>query len=286
VHERGAAAIHGRSGGEGTLPRIPSRARKETITRKLILLSLVLVASSAIRPALAQQVLTNTDVIKMVKAKLSDAVIIAEIHKSPCKFSTAPDDLIVLKQAGVSDVVIAAMTDPGPTPNGPAAHATQGPARDVGAYYHHRGSWDIVPPEVVNWKTGGVLKSHFTLGVVKGDINGMIHGGRSQTGVTMPATFLIVVPEGAYITEYQLIHLHGHGHSREFRTVTGGVFHASGGATRDVLSFQSKAVLDRTFQVTLSGLKKGEYGFLPAAASPTRQQMSTAGAMYTFHVVE
>jgi hypothetical protein len=33
-------------------------------------------------------------------------------------------------------------------------------------------------------------------------------------------------------------------------------------------------------------VKPGEYGFLPAAASPTRQAMTTAGAMYTFRVVE
>lgn len=236
--------------------------------------------------ASAQHALTNKDILSMVNAKLGDTVIIAEIQRSPCKFSTAPDDLIALKRAGVSDAVIAAMTEAGANPSEPSARLAQGPARDIGVYFNHKGAWEIVPPEVVDWKSGGALKSHFTLGVVKGDINGEIHGGHSQTTVTLPATFLIVVPEGAYITEYQLIHLHDHGKGREFRTVTGGVFHVSGGATRDMLPFKSKAVGDRTFQVTLSSLKKGEYGFLPAASSPTRQQMATAGAMYTFRVEE
>jgi hypothetical protein len=131
------------------------------------------------------------------------------------------------------------------------------------------------------------LKSHFTLGVVKGDINGEIHGGHSQTGVSLPAIFLIVVPEGAYITEYQLITLHSHKHAREFRTVTGGVFHQSGGATRDLIPFEYKKVGDRTFEITLSsGLETGEYGFLPAAAGPTRQTIATVGAMYTFRVAD
>lgn len=236
--------------------------------------------------AFAQHVLTNKDILEMAKAKLTDTVIVDEIHNSQCKFSTSPDDLIALKKAGVSDAVIDAMTEAGASPSGPSAAPVQGPTRDIGAYYKRGESWVTVPPEVVNWKTGGVLKSNFTLGVVKGDINGEIHGEHSQTTVSIPATFLIVVAEGAYITEYQLIHLHPHKNTREFRTVTGGVFHQSGGATRDALPFQGKEVRDRTFEVTLSGLKKGEYGFLPAAASPTRQQLATVGAMYTFRVIE
>ncbi len=251
-----------------------------------------MLAAFAILPLLtvsvvyAQHILTNKDILDMAKAKLSDAVIIDEIHKSSCKFSTAPDDLIALKQAGVSDAVIAAMTEVGATPSRPAVQPAQGPTRDIGVYYKHGGTWVTVPPEVVDWKTGGALKSHFTLGVVKGDINGEIHGRQSQTAITIPATFLVVVPEGAYITEYQLIHLHPHKHAREFRTVTGGVFHVSGGATRDLIPFESKKVGDRTFEVTLKGLETGEYGFLPAAAGPTRQTMATVGAMYTFRVVE
>lgn len=75
---------------------------------------------------LAQHALTNKDVVEMVKAKLSDAVIIDEIHKSPCKFSTSPDDLIALKKAGVSDAVIEAISNAGgATSSGqPAAVAT------------------------------------------------------------------------------------------------------------------------------------------------------------------
>jgi hypothetical protein len=236
--------------------------------------------------AWGQHVLTNKDILDMAKAKLSDTVIIDEIQKSKCEFSTTPDDLIALKKDGVSDAVIAAMTEAGSAPSGHAVPVARGAARDIGVYYKHEGAWTTVPPEVVDWKTGGVLKSHFTLGVVKGDINGEIHGGHSQTTITIPASFLVVVPEGAYITEYQLIHLHDHKSGREFRTVTGGVFHVSGGAMRDAIPFESQKVGDRTFEVTLHGLARGDYGFLPAASSPTRQEMATVGAMYTFRVVE
>lgn len=240
--------------------------------------------------AWAQHILTNKDVVDMVDAKLSDAVIIDEIHKSPTKFSTAPDDLIALKKAGVSDAVIEAMTNAGSTAPRAASSLTvvspQSSKRDVGVYYMKRGNWSDLPPEVVNWKTGGVLKSMGTMGIVTGDINGEIHGERSPTSVNMPADFLVVVPDGDYITEYQLIHLHTHKGRREFRTVTGGVFHVSGGATRDVIPFKSQKVGDRTFKITLDNLDSGEYGFLPPGNNVTRQAMSSLGAMYTFHVLE
>lgn len=249
----------------------------------------VLVVASACAIC-AQHFLTNKDVIDMVSAKLSDAVIIDEIHKSPCKFLTAPDDLIALKKAGVSDAVIEAMTSAGGTgarePEPSEGATAQAPRRDVGIYYMNKGSWADLPPEVITWKTGGVLKSLGTAGIVKGDINGEVHGERSTTSVNTPVTFLVVVPEGSYITEYQLIHLHTHKGRREFRTVTGGVFHVSGGATRDVIPFTSKKIRDRTFEITLKSLDSGEYGFLPPGNNVTRQAMSSLGAMYTFHVLE
>jgi hypothetical protein len=65
--------------------------------------------------------LTNDDVIKMVQAKLPDAVVVAKIRTSPCKFDTSPDTLIKLKRAGVSDPVLQAMTESAaPTPAPPA----------------------------------------------------------------------------------------------------------------------------------------------------------------------
>lgn len=251
--------------------------------RKISLFPFLFFALLGLQPALAQQPLTNADIIKMAKAKLPDAVIIAEIKKSKCECLTTPDALINLKEAGVSDAVLEAMTG---ARSAPAGVQSEAPARDIGVYYRKAGDWTTVPPEVVNWKTGGVLKSMATVHIVKGDINGEVRGKDSPTAVATPAEFLFVVPQGAYITEYQLIHLHEHGNRREFRTVTGGVLHVSGGATRDVIPFTGKEVRDRTFRVTIEHLDTGEYGFLPPGNNATRQAMSSLGAMYTFHVIE
>lgn len=57
------------------------------------------------------ETLTNEDIVKMVKAKLSNKIIIAKIHKAECKFDTTTDVLIKLKQSGVNDEIIQVMTE-------------------------------------------------------------------------------------------------------------------------------------------------------------------------------
>ena len=54
----------------------------------------------------AQQPLNNDAVIKMVKAGLSDDVIVSTINASPGAYDTSADGLIALKQAGANDKVI------------------------------------------------------------------------------------------------------------------------------------------------------------------------------------
>jgi hypothetical protein len=57
----------------------------------------------------AQEVLTNDGVVKMVKAGLPEAVIIQKIRSSERRFDTSTDALVRLKSAGVPDKVIEAM---------------------------------------------------------------------------------------------------------------------------------------------------------------------------------
>ena len=118
-------------------------------------------------------------------------------------------------------------------------------------YYLKGDQWADLHPEVVNFKTGGVLKSIGTAGIVKGDVNGHVNGEHSTTQLKTPVTLLVYVHEGVDITEYQLLRLWESKDAREFRTVTGGVMHVSGGATRDLMTFEGKKVAPRTYQVLL-----------------------------------
>lgn len=60
------------------------------------------------------EILTNEEVIRLTVAKLPDSVIVTKIKNSTCRFDISTDGLIKLKQAGVSDAVIQAMTEAKP----------------------------------------------------------------------------------------------------------------------------------------------------------------------------
>ena len=70
---------------------------------------LLLVFLMACGLANAQQVLNNDSIIKMVRAGLSDDVIVSMVESQSGKYSVGPDDLIALKNANVSARVINAL---------------------------------------------------------------------------------------------------------------------------------------------------------------------------------
>jgi len=241
----------------------------------------------------AQQSLNNDSVVALVKAGLSEDLIVSTINASQGTYDTSAAGLIALKTAGASDKVVSAivMKASGATPVAPSAAASGSklPAGidDVGVYYKDKsGAWTSLMPEIVNFKTGGVLKGIATAGMVKGDINGHIQGGHAKTALTLPVVFAIYVPEGTAITEYQLLRFHVSGNSREFRSVTGGVMHVSGGATRDAIEFQPDKIAQRVYQITVApGTGKGEYGILPPGSYGS-SNMGSAGKIYSVSVAE
>jgi hypothetical protein len=252
----------------------------------------------------AQQSLNNDAVIKLVKAGLSDDLIVSTINAQPGIYDTSTDGLIALKTAGVSDKVVAAIvakaaaaqTAPPPVPPMPPMPATaeqnsspglpQG-IDEVGVYIQDTsGAWIAMMPEIVNFKTGGVLKNVASAGIVKGDLNGHIAGSKAKLSGTFPITIAVYVPEGVAITEYQLLRLHPSGGSREFRSVTGGVLHTSGGATRDAIDFQAQKIAPRIYQIILqSNLGKGEYGLLPPGATGS-SNLGSSGKIYSVSIPE
>jgi hypothetical protein len=147
--------------------------------------------------------------------------------------------------------------------NSASASVTTPSITEIGVYYEQSGGWVEMMPEVVNWRTGGVLKSVGTAFIVKGDVNGRVRGGNSALRLSRPIRLLVYCPEGTQVTEYQLLRLHRHSDAREFRTVTGGIFHVSGDSNRDSLPFSSTKIAARTWTISLDELEPGQYGLLP-----------------------
>lgn len=264
--------------------------------------------SAAHAKAAAHSGLTCEDVIKLAKAGLAEDIIIEQIKKNGKAFNLSTDQLVALKTANVSDRIVEAMLDPTktfvsepapapvvpktvavvtPEPQ-PVKHAAVEPEprtvreqlpTEIGVYVKNHGHWDEVAPEIVYWKTGGVLKTVATAGIRHGDVNGHIPGSESRTHLPHPKEFLIIAPEGTALAEYQLLHLRRNTDNREFRTVTGGWLHAQSGAQRDLVQFDGKKLSSGVFEVTFPGESSpGEYGFLPPGSNGGN------GKIYSFQV--
>jgi hypothetical protein len=243
----------------------------------------------------AQQALNNDAVVRMVNAGLSDEVIITTINSSPGAYDSSANALVALKTAGVGDKVIAAILVKGAS--GPASAVpalsfrSDAPDQslagitDIGVYYKDQsGSWTSILSEVVNFKTGGIFKTIATAGLIKSDVNGNIQGRKAKLSLPFPVVLAVYLPEGIDITEYQLLRLRVNSSSREFRSVTGGVLHSSGGASRDAVDFQPQKLSPRVYQITLdAAIGKGEYGLLPPGSLGSAN-MASAGKIYAISI--
>lgn len=260
-----------------------------------------------------RSVFINQDVVQMVKSRFADSTIIKLIRVNETNFDLSVPAVIKLKNAGVSQAVIEAMISAGankkpaapirvevaPQPAPPLSPAKAADLPDeIGVYVRKDGKLLEIEPEIVNWRTGGVIKSTVTLGLDKQHINGTVRkphstldlssgSGRAGAfmGIADSLEFYIRCPEGDSASEYQLLHFWEKVDRREFRTVTGGVLHASGGAEDNSIDFKFEKVAPRTYKVELKGLAPGEYGFL-APGTTASPNAASQGKTYTFRIVE
>jgi hypothetical protein len=265
-------------------------------------LAIFLAFFSASATLMAQQPLDNVAIVKMIKAGLSEDLIVSTINSQPGTYNIGADGLIALKKAGATDKVLGAVVlkasgaSAAPVPgsqtaNGPAAPpVAPGPPEgvtEVGIYYKNAaGAWTELLPEVVNFKSKSMLKSVSTVGIVRPNLNGHVQGSRAKLALNFPVTLAIYMPEGTSITEYQLLRLHTDGDAREFRSVTGSAFHSNNGDARDNVEFQSEKIAPHIYQITLApSFGRGEYGLLPPGSVSSSKAGST-GKLYTMSVTE
>lgn len=236
--------------------------------------------------------LTNSSIVRMVGAGLSDDLILQAIAAQPGQFTTDADSLVDLKDASVSERVITAMINKNRkrlTPE--TTTSTEDPppppiseVSEIGAYYKDRnGAWQPLQIEVVHIKSGGWLKSTATHGIIKQDRNGHLNGRESKLALQAPLEILVYAAPSVDIAEYDFLRFRVHSDNREFRSLTGGVFHSTGGADRDEVSFQPTKIGQRTWRFTVDrSIGGGEYGILP----PGTGNVTNGGKIYTFAITE
>jgi hypothetical protein len=239
------------------------------------------------------QELDNEAIIRMTKADVGDSIITQTIRTQPGNFRTGPDDLIALKNAGVSQAVISAMLarnsglaqrpDPKPVEVTPLSPDVD----DPGLYFKNKqGQWEPVSPELVKYRDGGALKSLLTNNIVKKDLNGEVTGPKSSLTISPGTEMMILAPRLSDAVEYIILRFRPKSDRREFRVKTGNVFHSETGADRDQLDIPIHKVASRVFSFTVpADITKGEYGVLPPGNAST-PGIVYAGKMYTFRVSE
>jgi len=230
--------------------------------------------------------MNNESVLKMEQAGLGDQLIIQTINTQPGSYTIDADALVKLKTAGISNEVIAAMMNKGrqQITNVPEKPVVLSDVNEIGVYYKdHTGKWTPIDPEIVHIKSGGFIKSTITNGIIKQDRNGHLNGRESKLALQCPIELLIYAPDGVTASEYDFLRFRINSSNREFRVLTGGVFHSTGGADRDEVPFKPVMTSPHTYQFTVErSTGGGEYGILP----PGTGNVTNGGKIYTFAIVE
>ncbi len=269
---------------------------------------------------LAQQALNNDAIVKMVKAGLSDDLIIATINAQPGTYDATTDGLIALKVAGVSDKVVATIVGkaaaPVPTaaPAPAAATPTPVPApadpddpmtkHDVGVYLMTKGP-DGKPKMVfidrageAGVKTANVAGMAFTYGISKAKLKAEIPGPRAATRAQdARPVFYMYFPEMSSLgsfggtdmisspNQFQLMSLEPKKERRETQIAKMGFASESVGADekREIM-FNSERIHSGMYRLTMKqDLKAGEYAFIMATQGAGRATGTTV-VIYDFGV--
>ena len=230
--------------------------------------------------------MSNDTVLRMHQAGLADDLILQTIATQPGKYDTTPDALIALKQAGLADPVLAAMTNKArrQITGTPPAEIQLSPVNEIGVYFKDKnGQWQPMESEAVHVKSGGFMKSTLTHNIIKEDRNGVVTGREASLLLPRPIEFLIYTPDGVTASEYELVRFRLNAKDREFRVLTGGVIHSTGGAQRDDVAVTMTKAGPRAWTFRLGSDTPGaEYGILP----PGTGNVTNGGKIYTFAISE
>jgi hypothetical protein len=224
---------------------------------------------------------------------LSTSIIVNKIRASKTNFDLSTDGLIALKQAGVTDEVVAAMFDAkngrtaSVTTNGASseARATTDPndpnaPHDYGIYLYEengegRKMTQLAPNVSAQNRTGGLFTSSLTYGIGKVKIKANLPGpaAKLQLKQSRPVFyFYLDAKSGGLNTasgvpstpnEFALVRFNVRSDNREVTIGKANAFGAKGGLSDEyVVAFDAEELGNGVFKITPKiDLKNGEYAF-------------------------
>lgn len=284
----------------------------------LCLLAMAFCIASAM-PASAQDTMNNDEVISLTKAGLNPSLIVGKIRTSKSNFDMSTDALIKLKQAGVSDDVVAAMLEaksgksvsaaPGVNSTGAASPGPLGDPNDpmakhnYGIYlYEEKDGVRKMTPLKANVsaqnRTGGLFTSSLTYGIGKVKTKTNLPGRNAdmQLQNTMPVFyFYLDITSGGLNTasgvpsdpkEFTLVQFNQRSDNREVTIGKSNAFGAKGGLSDEyVVQFKAEDMGNGIFKVTpTTDLKKGEYGFMLVNSGNSNTAAGVGAKFFDFGV--
>jgi len=288
-----------------------------------IIIGLLFTASSQAQPAKQPEPrgLTNADVVKMVQAGLSEALIIAAIRQAPrTTFEVGPEALVQLKAAGVSEAILTVMLNPAasamPSPPGGAPPAgipaSMDPNDPLGAHppgiYVDLGETAsnlvaLEPTVFSQGKSGGMFASAMTFGLAKAKWKAIVRGARAQLRTTLqqPTFYFYFEKKGSGLSstgefggwlaeasspnEFVLVQMYAKSDRRELVVGEFNVFGSSTGTrSEDTVPLKIEKLAPGTYRVTpTEALGRGEFCFFYAAGAATFGA-GTLGKLFDFGV--
>jgi hypothetical protein len=269
----------------------------------------------------AQEPLTNEAIVKMVKASLSEDVIVSMVRTQPARYTVAPEQLIALKSAGVSDRIVAAMVDRTSAnsygvPTASGATLTGGASaggdnnnpmasHDSGIYLYSKdrnGQYKLTMLEQAAYqgsKSGGVLGYALTSGLKKAKMKAVIPGQYASIRVpdTMPVFYFYFEDKAAGLgkggfgagsvsnpNQFALIRLDVTKSSRETTIGEVGALGMNSGTNeKSMVTFKSERLRPGLYKVVpASPMEPGEYCYLVSNANMGAYGAGAAGAGQIF----
>jgi hypothetical protein len=244
-------------------------------------------AAFAVMPVVVSAANVGVEEVVMLKeAGLTDDTIVAKIRQNDAPLDLSVDQMLELKKAGVSPEVIQALmnpTSPAAVPAGGGSKFNDGYPEETGVYLMKENKWEFMEPELVTWRTGGMLKSIGTAGLHKGHVSGVVDRRNARIQLSAPVELFIRAEEGVTGSEYQLLKMEVRKDLREFRAMTAGVLRVKSGSDRNAVMFNPEKVGVRAYKLVLTQVAYGEYGLLAPGAVGSAS-VSSSGKIFAFGI--
>ena len=257
------------------------------MTMRRIALLIMVICLSWSASLSAQEILTNSDIVQLVKLGMSDDLILAKIEGSSNDFDMSTNMLVALKQDGVSDQVMAAMMKAASDDSKKVVDLNDPLSPHRPGIYYRDGNGDLVellPTVISQTKDRNRIGAAMSYGISKMKFVSRINGTDARLQFQeVPAFYFYFNSQQASFgdgfawgfqqatspNEFLLAELEVKKDVRELETGSSSGYSTEMGIEEELTrDFEIEQLAPGIFKVTPTVLPPGEYCFVFSGAAP------------------